>query len=317
MDNSTFFQSNNVNEKPNLTRQPDFEEFWRTRIEESTKQLLNIEVNKRAYWIEGLEVSDVSFNGFRNSRIHAVYIRPKRTTQKVPAAVVFHGYNWNTLQPHQMFKYAIQGIPILLVEVRGQNIKSSDNNGYPYGGSAGWMTLGIHSPDDYYYSYVYMDAYRSVDVLRALSKKSVVLVDGSSQGGALAAVTAALQTQICAAFVDIPFLAAIHESINVATEGPYQEINHYFQVHDPLHKTRNDVLKTLSYVDCLNFASYITCPTLVGVGLKDVTCPSPGTLAFYQHLSGRKDIRIYPEYGHELPPIHEEEKLAFLADCLL
>jgi cephalosporin-C deacetylase len=54
------------------------------------------------------------------------------------------------------------------------------------------MTLGILDPDQYYYSQVYMDAYRSVDVVLELSGKSAVFVEGGSQAGALATAVAAL-----------------------------------------------------------------------------------------------------------------------------
>ncbi|MBT2661616.1 acetylxylan esterase [Bacillus sp. ISL-45] len=299
--------------KPELTRRTDFHSFWESRIVENKKYPLNIEVKERSYPLKEIKVYDVYFDGFRNSRIHGVYISPAKDHVEKPAAVIFHGYNWNTLQPHYAFKHVIQGTPVLMVETRGQSIESPDENSYGNGGSAGWMTSGILDPDCYYYTYVYMDCFRSVGVVKELSGKSKVYVEGGSQGGALAIAVAALKPDILFALCDIPFLSHFERSIKLASEGPYNEIYHLFKVHDPLHQKAETIYGTLSYVDCMNLAGGVACPVLLSVGLEDTVCPPSGGFAVFNHLQGPKDIRVYPEYGHEVPSIHEEEKLQFIA----
>ncbi|WP_062351632.1 acetylxylan esterase [Bacillus kwashiorkori] len=302
--------------KPKLTKQPDFQTFWNSKISENRKYPLNLHVQELTYPVPGVQVFDVYFDGFRNSRIHGIYIRPNDIRPNVPAAVIFHGYNWNTLQPHYTFKYIIQGIPVLLVEVRGQNVKSSDCNLYDNGGSAGWLTKGILNPDNYYYSLVYMDCYRSIDVVKELTEKEKVFVEGSSQGGALSIAATALHDSVVFSLCDIPFLSNFNRSITLASDGPYSEIYHYYKVHDPLHKTEQIVNNTLSYIDCINLASLITSPVLVTVGLEDPVCPPSSSFALYNHLLGEKEINVYPEYGHETHPMNEEVKLTFVAKHL-
>jgi cephalosporin-C deacetylase len=63
--------------KPALTRQDDFEPFWKKRIEENSQYPLNMEVTERVYPVPGVKVYDVYFDGFRNSRIHGVYVTPE------------------------------------------------------------------------------------------------------------------------------------------------------------------------------------------------------------------------------------------------
>ncbi|MFD9626482.1 acetylxylan esterase [Peribacillus muralis] len=300
--------------QPEQTKKKDFEQFWNDRKNESALQGLNIVIEPVSYYVPGVERYHVTFNGFRNSRIQATYLKPEKDVYpKSPAAVIFHGYNWNNLQPHYAFKYLIQGIPVMLVDVRGQNVHSPDHNQYKNGGSSGWMTLGITDPDNYYFSYVYMDCYRSVDVIRELSGKTDVFLEGGSQGGALAVATAALQDGISYLLADVPFLTHFKRSIEVSTEGPYNEMYHYFKLHDPLQKNRSAVFETLSYVDCMNLASLVSCPSFIGVGLEDKVCPPSSGFALYHHLGGEKQIQEYPEFGHELPAVHEEKKLQFIA----
>ncbi|MBH0173744.1 acetylxylan esterase [Fictibacillus sp. 23RED33] len=300
------------NYKPKRTKKADFEEFWNGLKVENQEYPLNVEVKERAYSVPGVKVYDVAFDGFRNSRIHGVYVTPELVEDDAPAAVIFHGYNWNTLQPHYTFKHVIQGIPVLLVDVRGQSVKSADKNSYENGGAAGWLTQGIFDRNQYYYTHVYMDCYRSVDVVRKLSGKRNVYLEGGSQGGGLAIATAALQENITLTLCDIPFLTDFEQSVGLAAEGPYTEISHYFKVHDPQHQTSPKIFETLSYVDAMNLASSVTCPVLLSVGMMDPVCPPLSAFALYHHLGGPKVIRIYREYGHEVPMLHEEEKLKFI-----
>lgn len=302
--------------KPEQTKKSDFDDFWEKRIRENSNYPLDLSVNERSYPVPGIKVYDVHFNGFRNSRIHGIYISPVTVPAHTPAAVIFHGYNWNTLMPHYAFKHVIQGIPVFMMDLRGQNVLSPDNNQYENGGSAGWMTVGIMDPDQYYYSHAYMDGFRSVDVVKELSGKPNVFVEGGSQGGAMAIAAAALKQDLLFALSDIPFLSHFERSVRLSSDGPYQEIYHYFKVHDPLHKTAQDIYGTLSYVDCMNLASRVTCPVMMSIGLEDAVCRPSSGFAIYNHLAGPKEIRVYPEYGHEVPSIHEEEKLAFISSLI-
>ncbi|MTH53921.1 prolyl oligopeptidase family serine peptidase [Bacillus mangrovi] len=302
--------------KPSQTKNDDFDLFWNGRVKESRSQPLNIKISPRPYWVEGINLYEVYFDGFRNSKIYGLYVHPLKREAGMPAAVIFPGYNWNTIQAHYAFKYAVQGIPVLLVQVRGQSIQSPDLNFYSNGGPSGWMTQGISDADQYYYSYVYMDAFRSIDAIKEISGSTKVFLEGGSQGGALAIAVAALQQDILFTCADIPFLSHIRKSVELAAEGPYQEIQHYFRVHDPLHKTEKIVYETLSYIDCMNLAGGIGSPVMIGIGLEDNVCPPSSGFALYNHLSGEKQIKVYPEFGHGLSPIHEEEKLKFAASFI-
>lgn len=122
-----------------------------------------------------------------------------------------------------------------------------------------------------------------------------------------------MQEGISYLLADVPFLTHFKRSIQLSTEGPYREVNHYFKLHDPLQKNRSAVFDALSYVDCMNLASFVSCPSLIGVGLEDRVCPPSSGFALYHHLGGEMHIQVYPEFGHELPAIHVERKLQFIA----
>lgn len=301
---------------PTSTMQADFNEFWDKRIAESIEQPLNVskKLNDEFNYTTNVKVYDVEYDGFRNTRIKCTYVTPEVVKEGTPAVVMFHGYNYNSYKPSNAFKYTVQGMPVLIMATRGQSVNSPDHNLYENGGAAGWLTKGILNKDNYYYSYVYMDCFRAVEALVALDKIDTdkVIVDGSSQGGALALATAALNERVVIALSDVPFLCDFKRAVEVSSCNPYDEISHYFKLQDPLHETKDEIYKTLSYVDGVNMATRIKCPTLLSVGLEDYVCPPSGAFAAYNNMSCIKDIKVYPNYAHGGFNQQEEEKLKFV-----
>ena len=66
-------------------------------------------------------------------------------------------------------------------------------------------------------------------------------------------------------------------------------------------KDEAKVRQAAGYYDVVNFASRVKCPVLIGVGLIDTTCPSPGVFAAYNQIQGAKEIVVLPfgEHGEK------------------
>lgn len=302
--------------KPEQTKEKDFDSFWEETIKESKKQPLNAEVIPADYPAEQVKVYDVFYDGFKNSRIHGRLILPSNASKenKVPVVVFYHGYNWNTLNVINALKYSVLGYGVFLAEARGQNVKSPDHNHYDNGGASGWMTLGVLDHKNYYYRYVYMDCARVIDFL--LQREEIdtdrIAVEGGSQGGALSLAVGALCPEVKVVMADVPYLCHFRRAVELAPEYPYLEISHYFRIHDSLHRTEDQVYRTLSYFDNMNLASRIKGDVLVSVGQEDTICPPSTSFAAFNYINSEKEIRVYPDYGHGGFSQHEEEKLEFL-----
>jgi cephalosporin-C deacetylase len=302
--------------KPEFTREKDFAAFWEETRQESEQQPLNAELNPVDYIVEQVKVYDLYFDGFQNSRIYGRYVLPREASgdNKVPIIIMFHGYNWNNTVISNILGFSLVGYGVLLMDVRGQNVKSPDHNHYENGGAAGWMTKGILNPYNYYYRYVYMDCVRAIDFLMTREEvdKERIAVEGGSQGGGLALAVGALSDKVKVVLADIPYLCHFRRAIELYEGSPYSEIYHYFKVHDSLHRTEEQVYRTLSYFDGMNLAPWIKADTLMSVGLEDTVCPPSTAFAAYNHINTNKEIRVYPEYGHGGFNQHNEEKLVFL-----
>ena len=61
------------------------------------------------------------------------------------------------------------------------------------------------------------------------------------------------------------------------------------------------VRRAAGYYDIVNFAPRVTCPVLIGAGLIDTTCPSPGVFAAFNLLKCPKEIVVLPlgEHGEK------------------
>lgn len=307
--------------KPPLTKQPDFDEFWERTLQESKAQPLNAEIKPYDYAISQVKVYDVTYDGFKMGRIGGWYIIPAWADEehKVPALVHYHGYSGNRGYINEFMKWVIMGYAVFSIDVRGQGGCTPEGPiGYDAGGISGWMTKGINDKEQYYYCYVYMDCVRAVDFIcsRPEIDTSRIGVFGGSQGGGLTIAVAGLDGRPVMAMADYPYLCHFRRALEMYQEGPYDEIYRYFRQFDPSFKTIDKIFETLSYFDGMNLGTRIKCPILVSVGLRDVVCPPSTIFAAYNHMNCPKQLRIYPNHGHEGMPFHEEERIAFAKSIL-
>ncbi len=340
---------------PKLTRQADFEEFWQNAIEElfpekkglkswkidvESPDILqefqvrfNLEIEEYPYPLDRVKVYKASLEASDGTILRGWYLTPTNlgTNNKVPALVRFHGYSSNKGKICELLLWALQGYSVLAMDVRGQCGDTPDPREYKSGSFSGWMTLGLDSPLEYYYRQVYLD---SVQIIEALARRpevdsSKIGLFGNSQGAALSIISSALISRftnivggITAKIVGInagvPFLTDMRRAYKEHTiESPWAEFDWYFRMHDPLHEREDEIFTYLSYFDAMNFAPWVNCPVLIAVGLKDTVCPPPTSFALYNHLAGKKEIMVYPDYGHESIDSHVDRQIGFFASLLL
>jgi len=300
--------------KPALYRQEDFQSFWESTLTEAKKQPSNAELIPYVLPMRGVECFAVRFDGFKGGGWRAGYVRPEGRGQ-YPGLCVYHGYSQRGTRPLEMLAYAAQGICVLSMDCRGQNGQSQDTAVYPEGHATGWMTAGIRDHRTYYYRYVYADAVRALELLshREEVDSRRLAVTGMSQGGGLALAVAALGQRAILALADVPFLCDYRRAIQIAQGGPYPEITQFLRMFPQLY---DQVVRTLSYFDCLNLAPWITCRTVISNGLCDESCPPSTIYGVYNHITAEKQMEVYPFHKHEIPYEHNELKLRLLAEVL-
>ena len=95
------------------------------------------------------------------------------------------------------------------------------------------------------------------------------------------------------------------------TGNPFRSLVRYIRDNPG---SREQVMRTVSYMDLMNLAQRIKVPVLISVGLWDRTCPAPAIYRMYLALgSSAKKIAVYPYLDHpEVGRVHGPEVTKWL-----
>ncbi len=306
---------------PERYEEKDFDEFWKTTIDESDKFPLNPEVEKVECYLKTVEVFDITFSGYKGQRIKGWYVLPVNRSGKLPCIVEFIGYGGGRNFPFDHLLWASAGYAYIIMDTRGQGSNWSKGDTPDYSDDTnphypGFMTKGILNPETYYYRRVFVDALRCVKLATSLPEvnNSKIAVTGGSQGGGIALAVAGLSNDVWLLMTDVPFLCHYKRAVEIVDTMPYGEITNFLKIH----RDKVDIVfKTLSYFDGVNFAARAKAKALFSVALMDTTCPPSTVFAAYNHYAGEKEIRIYPFNNHEGgQSYHTFEKLKFFNENL-
>lgn len=288
---------------PEREEPADFAEFWAETLAEARSHDEAPTCTPYDAGLTLVDVYDVRFPGYGGHPVAGWLLVPAGADGPLPCVVGYLGNGGGRGFPFEWLTWANAGYVHLLMDTRGQGGKLQPGaTGDPVGSSGpvtpGTITRGILDPHDYYYRRVYTDAVRAVDAARAhpAVDPARVVVAGGSQGGSLALAAAGLCDGLAGAVVDVPSLCHFRRALDVVEGNAYQEIWMFLRTH---RDRVEDVFRTLSYVDGLNFAARATAPALFSVGLMDVICPPSTVYAAYNHYAGDKNINVYPYNQHE------------------
>ena len=213
--------------------------------------------------------------------------------------------------------YAEEGCIRFEIEIHGLNPEMSAeefkeiSNAFN-GRENGYLNNGLENHDNYYMKRVYLGCVRSIDLLTSLPEwdGKNVIVQGGSQGGALALITAGLDSRVTACVANHPALSDM-AGYKAGRAGGYP---HFFRVEG---MDTPDKLKTMAYYDVVNFARMIKVPTYITWGYNDDTCPPTTSYAVYNVLDCPKEALITPINEHWTSDATEYGQLKWILRHLL
>lgn len=305
--------------KPTTENPADFDEFW----ENGKKDLAKLPVDAKfeplpSYSTPTIDVFQVSFQNVgtgtsKSSRIYGILAVPKSANpnQKFPALLSVPGAG---VRPYRgLINLAERGIITLQIGIHGipVNLDQSVYDNLAAGSLNRYMLYNLDNKNDYYYRRVYLGAVRANDFLVGLPQfdgKNLGVI-GGSQGGALAIVTAALDSRVKGLAASYPALSDMSGYIYGRAGGWHHGLK------NKENQTKEKV-ETLRYYDVVNFARRLKVPGIYSWGYNDEVCPPTSMYASYNVITAPKNLLLGLEMGHGNSP-EQGERLNSWIEMLL
>jgi cephalosporin-C deacetylase len=300
-----------INPKP-----ADFDAYWERALAEMRAVDPQIEFVRSSFEVPFADCFDLYFTGVRGARIHAKYVRPKGEQTPHPAILQFHGYAGNSGDWSDKLVYAALGYSVFSMDVRGQGGTSVDTGGVLGQTLTGHIIRGLDDqPDNLLMRHIFLDTAQLAGIAGNMPEvdRDRIGAMGASQGGGLTIACASLAPEVRMLAPIYPFLSDYKRvwEMDLTTDA-YKELRTYFRFFDPLHEREEQVFERLGYIDIHHLASRIQGEVLMAVSLMDRVCPPSTQFAVYNHILSPKQLKIYPDYGHEHLPDMSDMTMQFL-----
>jgi cephalosporin-C deacetylase len=299
-------------------RPDDFDTFWDDGLTEMEELDQQIELRPARFSVGFAECFDLFFTGVGGSRIHAKYLRPKAAPRSHPAVLQFHGYSGDCGDWAEKLGYVGLGFAVAALDCRGQGGISEDLGGVRGNTFKGQIIRGLDDdPRRFTFRQIFLDTAQLARIVASFDEVDAGRIGamGGSQGGALTLACAALSPLVKRAAPVYPFLSDYQRVWEMdLAEGAYEEVRTYFRRYDPLHERQREIFTKLGYIDVQHLAPRIRAEILMGCGLMDRICPPSTQFAAYNKITSRKNVLIYPDFGHESLPGFNDRAFEFFAE---
>jgi cephalosporin-C deacetylase len=253
-------------------------------------------------------------NSQKGTRLYGILAMPKKPGKypallKVPGAGVrpYGGDISLAARGIITLQIGIHGVPVTMEPEVYQALGAGPLNGYPF--------YNLDDRDRYYYKRVYLGCVRAVDYIFSLPEfdGQTLAVEGGSQGGALAIVTAALDNRV-------KYLVSFYPALSDLTgylQGRAGGWPHMFTPSNKDFTGKKDKIETSKYYDVANFARYIKVPGFYSWGFNDETCPPTSMYAAYNGIQANKELFLVQDTGHWAIAEQYDKMVSWLSAKLL
>ncbi len=274
----------------------DFDEFWKAKIAELDAVPMNVQLEKVDVGDPKVEYFKITMDNIRGAKIYGQLAKPAGKSalpgllQVQWAGVYPMDRNW-VIGPARngwlALNISAHDLPIDQPAEFYQAKAGKELNDYP--------GIGNEDRDTSYFLRMFLSCRRAVDYLAQHPdwNKQALVVQGGSQGGYQALVTAGLHPAVTALAANVP--AGCDHTGKQAGRSPGWP---NWAGRTWQGKSEAKMLAAAPYFDAMNFATRIKCPALVGLGLVDTVCPPEGIFATCNQIQSEKKVIIMPQADH-------------------
>lgn len=283
--------------QPTTTLPSDFTEFWeRAKAETARIPMAPLVTLLPEQCTPETNVYHVRLQHYKKGTyLYGILCLPK-APGKYPAVLRVPGAGVKK-QPAEM-ALAEKGMITLAIGIHGisQTLPNDLYADLNRGVLNNYAFYNLDDKDHYYYRRVYTGCIRALDFLCSLPEYDGenLGVIGGSQGGALAMVTAGLDSRVKALVAFYPALCDLTGYLHDRAGGwPAM-----FAPHNQKLNNKPEKVETSRYYDVVNFARFIQAPGYYSWGYNDPTCPPTSTYSAYNVIVAPKQLFIAHDTGH-------------------
>lgn len=287
---------------PSLPPPDDFHAYWQEQ-----KQLLKSEPAKPQFTpVDStdpeIEAFDVQINCPGGAPVSGYLARPKAAAKKsLPAILYPHSAGVRSSDLPHAIKGAQMGL--LAFDFNAHGLPNGKDKAFyeaqANGPLKGYPAHGLDDRETLYFRGMILRLMRAMDFLTSLPEWDgrILIVEGSSQGGGQALIAAGIDPRVTLCLASVP---AMCDHTGFAADRPagWPKL-----IPRKEGKWDEQAIRAARYVDAMNFARSIKCPTIVSAGFIDGVCPPTSVYAAFNAIPAkRKRIVNRPGMGHAFPP---------------
>ena len=223
---------------------------------------------------------------------------------KLPAVVLFSDLGRGVRSWLHLLRFSALGMPVVALEARP--CEASLKDAWRGALTAEELARALIYPDDAASSTLKQlidDALVTAAVASRFLGRSTVTW-GEGLGGSQALFAAALLPKAVSATMALNPLFADNATTLRAHVG----------CGDTLQS--DAAIDAVGLLDSACAAELVRVPALIGTALLDQSAPTEGTFALYNRLTGQKEMRVYPKFGHERINQFENEQINYLCEVI-
>lgn len=272
----------------------DFDQFWKDTKKELAGVKPNFKMtevtdsagkdNRRLYLVEMQSLDNITVRAWLTIPIS------KEKGRKFSVLLGLPGYQVD-LKPG----FGVDpDIAVMYLNVRGQG----NSRDVIHTNRKDFIYYNVEDKNKYVMRGVIMDCIRCVDFIcsRPELDKTKIMITGGSMGGYLAIATAGLDNRVALFSAMNPIMSDIRNL--PPKEWPLSDITQYAKTKPGT--SVEAVLSNMDYYDAKNFATTISRPLLMGIGLLDYLAPPANEFALYNNIPNNKKIMVFDNLGHEV-----------------
>jgi cephalosporin-C deacetylase-like acetyl esterase len=281
--------------KPSLPVPSDFNDYWSELKGRLAKVPMNPKLVEVASPIKNGEAFDLKLDSV-GPPVSGYFVRPRGAAAKsLPAILTVHGAGVRSSSLGGSGAWAAQGFLALDINAHGlpNGEKEEFYKALADGELKDYRVRGRESRDTVYFQGMFLRLVRAIDFLTSQPEwdGKIMVVYGSSQGGAQSIVAAGLDSRVSFYAAGVPAMCD-HTGYKVGRINGWPKFIATGETPD------DSIANAVRYYDAMNFAAQIRVPGIMTVGFIDTTCPPTSVYAAFNAVNARKDMFDDPASGH-------------------